>query len=344
MNTLHLITSLAELNALQSRTTGLPCLAPHLFEQHQPDAHWVLTQAGAIAAHCSLWWRGTAQDLGKRLGYIGHYDAQNSDVASELLQHACEHLKQMDCEMAIAPIDGNTWRRYRALSDRGSVPLFFLEPDNPDAWNEQFQQAGFVPLAEYFSALNTDLTQRDPRLETVEARLQTAGVTVRSLDLQHFETELTRIFHLSEISFRHNFLYTPIDLSEFLQQYAQVKPYVKPELVLLAEHDRQLVGFLFATPDWLQAQRGDPLNTLVIKTVAVMPGRMYAGLGNVLVARVQAIAHQLGYSRAIHALMHEQNNSRNLSDRYAKPFRRYTLYAKPLLTRTDVNQREFGIS
>lgn len=72
------------------------------------------------------------------------------------------------------------------------------------------------------------------------------------------------------------------------------------------------------------------MDTVIIKTVAVLPGRAYAGLGNVLVARVQAIAYALGYRRAIHALMHDSNNSRNLSDRYARSIRRYTLYARKL--------------
>jgi hypothetical protein len=55
-----------------------------------------------------------------------------------------------------------------------------------------------------------------------------------------------------------------------------------------------------------------------------------AGLGNVLVARCQQAARALGFRRAIHALMHESNNSRNLSAHYAKPFRRYTIFARDL--------------
>jgi len=160
--------------------------------------------------------------------------------------------------------------------------------------------------------------------------LQATDVTIRPLALEQFDTELERIHALSLVAFQRNFLYSPISQAEFLTQYRQVRPYVQPELVLLAEQGEKLVGFLFAVPDWLQAQRGETVDTVIIKTVAVLPGRAYAGLGNVLVARVQAIAHALGYRRAIHALMHDSNNSRNLSDRYARSIRRYTLYARKL--------------
>ena len=55
------------------------------------------------------------------------------------------------------------------------------------------------------------------------------------------------------------------------------------------------------------------------------------GLGNLLMARCQEAARALGFRRVIHALMHETNHSLKLSSRYAKPFRRYTLFARRLV-------------
>ncbi|HEY9619512.1 MAG TPA: hypothetical protein V6C78_04040 [Crinalium sp.] len=349
---------------------GLSPLDFELFKHHAPDVHYVvLDNDQAIAAYCSLWWNNTPFYPNHQLGLIGHYAAQDAESAHLLLNHACQELASRGCTMAVGPLDGNTWRRYRLLSDRGTEPIFFLEPDNPDEWCDQFRDAGFTPLATYTSALNKDLSQSDPRLHRAEARLQEIGVKVRSLNLQDFQQELQNIHQLSLISFRHNFLYTPIEANEFIEQYSRIRPYVQPELVLMAEHiavtpsiktlknqrdvgaappargstpaprsntsdygyNNTLVGFLFAIPDLLQAKRGDRINTVIIKTVAVLPGRQYAGLGNVLVARVQAIAHQLGYTRAIHALMHDANNSRNVSKHYAHTIRQYTLYAKELV-------------
>lgn len=323
------INNSAELASLANQS-DFPLLESRLLELHRPDAHWVLLRSEAIAGYCSLWWQSVPEYPDERLGLIGHYSVADGAAAVNLLNHAAAELAARGCTLAIAPIDGNTWRRYRLLSDRGTEPLFFLEPDNPDEWCGQFEEAGFGAIAQYSSALANDLTQVDPRLETVEHRLSSAGVTIRPLDLDQFDAELERIHALSLVAFQRNFLYSPISQAEFLVQYRQVRPYVQPELVLLAEQESQLVGFLFAVPDLLQAQRGETVDTVIIKTVAVLPGRIYAGLGNVLVARVQAIAYALGYRRAIHALMHDANNSRNLSSRYARSIRRYTLYAKKL--------------
>jgi hypothetical protein len=45
---------------------------------------------------------------------------------------------------------------------------------------------------------------------------------------------------------------------------------------------------------------------------------------------VHAAAQSLGFTRAIHALMHQTNKSRNLSAHYARTIRRYTLFSKRL--------------
>jgi L-amino acid N-acyltransferase YncA len=202
-----------------------------------------------------------------------------------------------------------------------------MEPDNPDDWPRWFSTAGFSPLATYFSALAEDLLTEDSRIPRTVARLEKQGVHWRPLNLNRFTDELRHIYDVSRVSFQTNFLYTPITEKEFLAQYEPIQAHVQPELVLLAQYEGRPVGFVFGIPDLAQARRG-PVDTVIVKTVAVVPGRTCAGLGNVLVAQCHLAARTLGFRRAIHALMHETNNSINLSAHYARPFRRYTLFAR----------------
>lgn len=311
--------------------SNLPPFDPTNIAQHTPDAHLILVRDdNYLVGRCSLWWQNTPPLPGYKIGLIGHYAVQDAAAASYLLEYACQQLAANNCTLAVGPMDGNTWRRYRLLTDRGAHPIFFLEPDNPDDWPLDFVAQGFTPLAHYSSALCTDLGKIDPRLQQVRSRLHTLGVQIRPVDLQHIEQELHRIYTIAISSFRRNFLYTPISEAEFINQYRPLLPYLRPELIAIAEHSHQPVGFLLAIPDILLAQRGGNVNTIIIKTVAVLPNRIYAGLGNLLVANCHAIAQQLGYSQIIHALMHDANPSRNLSQRYAHTIRRYALFSKQL--------------
>jgi GNAT superfamily N-acetyltransferase len=293
------------------------------------DGRVTAEEAGGTAA-AELWWTRTPELPGERMGAIGGFRADNPAVAAEVLRRATRTLRERGCTLAVGPMDGNTWRQYRFVTDAGTEPPFLLEPVNPPEWPGWWRAAGFAPLAEYYSTATPDLAARDERVEKGAARLLAAGVAIRPVELARFEEELGRIYDVSVISFQSNFLYSPLPREEFLAQYRALQGRVRPELLLLAEHAGRPVGYVFALPDLLQVQRGEPVTTVIVKTLAVLPGRTYAGLGAVLLDAAHQAARRLGLRRAIHALMHETNQSRNLSAHYARTIRRYTLFARRL--------------
>jgi L-amino acid N-acyltransferase YncA len=294
------------------------------------DLHLCCLQDDVITARCSLWWRGGLRVDDKQVGFIGHFSSCDAAASQRVLEAACSNLAEQGCTLAIGPLDGSTWRRYRLVTERAPEPSFFLEPDNPADWPQHFASAGFSVLASYSSILCDDLQREDPRLKNVEQRLAHDGVTIRTLRMHDIEDELRRIHGVCAASFRRNFLYQHVTEDEFLAQYRAIIPFVKPELVLLAEQHGRLVGFSFSVPDVLQAQRGGAINMVIVKTVAVLPGRAFAGLGNLLAARTHAIAQAMGFTRAVHALIHDDNASRNVSTRYGRTMRRYALFAREL--------------
>lgn len=307
---------------------GLESPAPAVLTTQGVDAQVVIP--GQV--HASLWWKTVPLVGGERLGVIGHFRTANTADASmvaAVLDAACRTAKDAGCSLAIGPMDGNTWRSYRFLTWRGTEPRFAFEPDQPDTWPAWWQQAGFVAHEQYWSALVTKLDGHDPRLDAAGARLTRAGVTIREIDLATFDEELPRIYAISEIAFRDNVLYTPLPQAEFLAMYKQVRPLLREGLSFIAERAGAPVGFVFALPDLEQAKRGATVDTVVIKTLAVLPGRELAGLGKLLLERCQHAAHAAGFRRAVHALMHDGNASRNLGDD-AVEIRRYTLLARRL--------------
>ncbi len=309
---------------------GLDPLDPEALARSHADEHWMLADGDAVVARCSLWWTSAPAYPEHTVGLIGHYDSTDA-AASDLLALACDRLRQAGRTLAVGPMDGSTFYRYRLITERGSEPPFFLEPDNPDSYPEHWIAGGFAPLAQYSSALQVGLEQADPRIREIAARFEAEGVRIRSLDLDRFEEELRRIYRVTAASFGQSFLASRIAEADFLALYRPVRPFLRPELVLLAERGDQFLGFFFALPDWLQAQRGAPVDTVIVKTIAVLPECAHQGLAALLTDRCREHARALGFTRAIHALMHEGNRSLTLSGAYAgRIIRRYTLFAKPL--------------
>lgn len=283
------------------------------------------------SARCSLWWTITPPFPNERLGVIGHFAGTSPESARAVLQAAMSRLTEQSCTLAIGPMDGNTWRRYRVLTERGSEPPFFMEPDNPDWWRESFESTGFAPLSVYSSSLVSDLGRKDPRMERTLERLTRQGVTIRNLDPARFEEDLKLIYEVSVISFTGNYLYTELPEAGFLSQYLPYREKIRPELVFLAEYEDAPVGYLFAIPDYAEALRGERVRTIIGKTLAVIPGRKFGGLGVVLTNLLHERALRSGFERVIHALQHEENDRvRNMSEHYGQVMRRYTLYSRRL--------------
>jgi GNAT superfamily N-acetyltransferase len=305
-------------------------LAPEQVLAQQPDAHWLLQENDSPLACCSLWWQTAPGFEHHRVGLIGHYQARQAEHGKMLLSHVCEVLAAQQCTLAIGPLDGNTWRRYRFVTDWGSEAPFFLEPSNPKDYPLHWLETGFEVLADYSSTLHHDLTLEHPRLADVLASLAQQEIRLRPLDVANAEAELEIIFKLSLQAFQDNFLYSAIGSVEFMQMYQQVLPYVDPELCLIAEADRP-IGYLFALPDLAQAQRSEQVDRFIVKTLAVTPEFVGQGIASAMAGQIFRVAHKKGFKKAIHALMYEKNRSQSMSKHYqVELMRRYALFAKDL--------------
>ena len=313
------------------RAGAVQPLEAESFRLTTPLVHLALRDAtGGLLARCSLWRARDALNAPTTAGLVGHYAAFDAHAGGELLEYALNRHRAEGCDRVIGPLDGSTWHRYRLLTKRGTEPPFFLEPDNPDDWPQHFTDAGFVPLATYTSALNPDLSRIDPRSDQRRAELERNGITLRTIDIERFDVELTAIHELSLVAFARNFLYSPIGLDAFVASYTPIRPHLVPELVLLAERDGKLVGFIVGIPDLMETARDERLRTVIVKSMAVHPACRGNGLGGLLMDDCQRAARKLGFKRAIHALMHETNRSRRFLAHHGTTIRRYTLYEKRL--------------
>ena len=302
---------------------ALPSFARDAFDQ---GACHALDAGDAKAA---LWLEGVPPVTKRRVGTIGSFSADSEKAATAVLREGERLLKEHGVDYLLGPMNGNTWRYPRLVSESTDRAPFLCEPRNPPAYLDYFLAAGFQPLSHYSSAL-VDLRGPRPDLGKLERKLEASGVRLRALTLEHFDQDLADIFEVCLVSFSRNFLYTPLEKQEFLSLYAKARDQIVPELVRLAFHGDRVVGFLFALPDLEAAARDEP-PAVLLKTLAVLPEQRFAGLGTLLVDQVQQAAQALGFTEAIHALQHESNSSLRVSQRFqAQIFRRYTLLAKSL--------------
>lgn len=264
-------------------------------------------------------YRDAPQWDGRRTAAIGAIAFDNAGAGTELLADAQRMLMNEGFGALIGPMDGDTWHKYRLISQSDGSRPFFLEPQSGPDDHAAFIAAGFAPISSYASS-------RASLADTIDGKqFQLPGVTVTAWDGQGAEKLISKLFEMSGSAFAGNHFFKPITLDAFLDLYRPVLPLLDPRHILFAHADNgQLVGFLFGMPDRLAAD-GKP--AAILKTYA----SGLRGVGRLLADSYHRRAIELGFTEVIHALMHEDNVSRERSAMHrAVVFRRYALMGRRL--------------
>lgn len=266
-------------------------------------------------ASCRVWPDGPAWAAAPAAA-IGKLCFADSAAGAEVLRLACDRLRKGGKSAALAPMDGDTWHSYRAVTQSDNSPPFAMEPVSGPHDVAALQAAGFAAVTEYVSA-------RAPVPPVPSAAPEIPGVVVRAWDGQGADTLLDRLFAMAAGSFADKLFFKPIDRAGFLALYRPLLAGIDPRLVLFAFDDGgDLAGFLFGLPD--VAQGGTP-DTAILKTYA----SRRAGVGYLLAHAFHERARDLGYAKVVHALMHVDNVSRARSVQHqGTTFRRYALFGR----------------
>lgn len=327
---------------------AVDALRREAWDATRPDLHLVLPSPdGGTRARLSVWRArpvpvppGTLAGDPPAAAVVGHAAWADAADGAALLSHARRLLAAPTSRFAergashvVGPMDGSTWHAYRVVTDAAPAggtpePPFAMEPVPPPAVADAFALDGFAPVARYLSARVDALPDDAARVAERRRLFASRGITFAPAE--DLEVALDDIYAISVAAFAGNAFYTPLPRDAFVATYRPLLPHVDPRLVWLArDAGGRAVAFAFGVPDLAQAARGEAVDTVIVKTIAVVPERRAAGAGSALVAEVHEAARLAGYRRAIHALMHEANASTRISAHTARPMRRYALLGRP---------------
>ncbi|MGI6268385.1 MAG: GNAT family N-acetyltransferase [Acutalibacteraceae bacterium] len=301
-----------------------------VFVESLADFHIIYEENGKALARCSVWFTNTPKGKNSdNIGCIGHFEAQCQEFANKVLEKACNTLRGNGCDFVVGPMDGNTWRRYRFVTYSDGSNPFLLEPQNSLKYPIWFEDFGFKQEAQYFSKrskIQKPIQDNDKKILDLEKR----GVKLKPLDMQSLDTQLDIIYDISAVSFSNNLYYTKLDRDSFKNQYYAYKDYLVSDLILIAFDEDEPVGFVFLIPDYNEMKSKGKVETVIAKTIAVLPDYRQIGLGNAMLSLAYSNAFKLGFEDVIVALVYSDNVSAKLIDRDFDYNRKYTLYSKDL--------------
>jgi len=250
---------------------------------------------------------------------LGDFTCATLEAGQTLLSQACERLRGEGFEAVIGPMSGDTWHSYRLVTESDDTPPFLLEPVSGAHDLSAFSNEGFDQISDYFSA---KLVLEDAILH---APVPDASIQIEIWDGSNPEKLFGQVYELSRDAFLNNAFYKPISREDFLAMYMPIVPAIVPELIFFARNPcGDLLGFLFGIPNFSE---GTAPESVILKTYA----GLQKGVGHHLSHAFHLAALELGFSQAIHALIHDDNRSAERSAQHgAEVFRRYSLMGRLL--------------
>ncbi len=300
--------------------------------ENQENIKVIVLENGEEKAKATCYFQNTPIVNDKKIGTIGEMDILDKQYGKFLLEKCEKILKEKGLHYIVAPMNENTWGKYRTMKQSNMEPIFLLENVNPMTDNEILLKAGYQEIYTYTSTKGKlENAYQSQSIEIIRKKIQEEGITIRKFNKENYMEDLKKIYHISLKSFKKNPLYTPIDEESFLNQYIPYVHLADEDIILLAEKDGKEIGFIFCVPDFEEAKRNQKISTIIVKTIAVTPEFQKLGLGNVLMSNIAKIAKQKGFENWIYAFMYANNPSQKTAKRnQTETIREYALYGKKI--------------
>ncbi|MEW6231630.1 MAG: hypothetical protein AB1566_04865 [Chloroflexota bacterium] len=131
-----------------------------------------------------------------------------------------------------------------------------LEAHTPPYYQQLIEGLGFRKYSDVFAYeiwyddLNRDLHNLPLKLQRVAEKARSnTGVSVRKIDMKRWDSDIAKAHYVYNTAFRTIEDHVDVSPQKFADMAASFRPFLDPDLALIAEVDGQPVGIALALPD-----------------------------------------------------------------------------------------------
>jgi len=250
------------------RPSRPPFRPPHLPTFREGGEKWEIL--GRIAAIHN---RAHNEAHDENVGFFGFFECvDDQGVADALFAAAGKWLKNRGLTAIRGPTSFSTNDECGLLVDGFNTPPTVMNPHNPSYYVDLVEQSGFSKAMDLFQYHTVNPRLPEKLIERVKKVLEHKNITLRTLDMKHFDDEIEKIKEIYNSAWEKNWGFVPMSDDEIDHLAAQLKPVVVPELVMFVEQEGRPIGFAAVLPDFNVALKKNP------------SGRLFPGIFKILLA------------------------------------------------------------
>jgi GNAT superfamily N-acetyltransferase len=290
-------------------------------------------------------------------GGFGFFEAvEEYEVARQLLDACCAWLRRHGMASVRGPTNFGDNDSPGVLIGGADCPPAMLEAHTPPYYRDFLECYGMVKDHDLY-AWRVTFQQIKDKLDggtsdlsrVVDAVRRAGNVTLRKIRLEDWDRELAIVRNLFNTTLNHIPDAVPISEAEFRRMADQLRPFLDPDLGLIAEVDGKAVGFCLILPDtnrllirldgrlfpfnWLKVGRYiREIDVVSFKLMGVLKEYRHRGIDALLYIEALGAARKKGYKWMDGSLTSELNPGVNLlaQGRGAELYKQYRLYRMKL--------------
>ena len=254
-----------------------------------------------------------------KTAYFGLFECVNDrEVAAALVGAARTWARSRGLDALLGPMNLSTNCEVGLLVEGFDSDPYIQMSYNPRYYGELLEACGLKKAKDLFAWERTARTPPPDRyLRIADKVREHAGVTLRGVNLRHFDSELARIKEVYNAAWEPSWGFVSMTDAEFDKLARDLRPCIAPDLALIVESEGEPIAFSLTVPDYNQPLKklngrltsfGVPLGLAKLRwnarkidrvrliALGVKSGWRRRGLDALLVVETIRRADRLGYA------------------------------------------------
>ncbi len=330
-------------------------LTRHPFLEHADVAYFLARRDGEVVGRVAYIHNHLHNETHEeKVAFFGFFEVlpdhdcrSDEDVAAALLLQVQELARQAGMDALRGPANFSTNEEVGLLVDGFDAPPAVMMTYNPARYVQLLERLGFAK-AKDLVAYYLDNPEAPERIVRVAEKLaERKRATVRAINMKRFAEDVDLVRVVYNRAWEKNWGFVPMTEAEIVHMAKELKPIVKPELVLLAEKGDEPIGFAMALPDYNAAVRhangrlfpigllkilwhARRIDMLRVLTLGLVPEYRRTGIDQLFYLRLFQGARKLGITRGELSWILEDNlPMRQALEKFGcRPYKTYRVYEK----------------
>ena len=190
------------------------------------------------------------QGMGPGTGNWGLFEAEDFEIARELVTTAENWLRERQMTRVLAPLSMSIWEEPGQLTKGFDHPPTVMMGHQPAHYVGWFEALGYVP-AKTLHTYELDITKEFPPLiqRIVQSGEKNPRIRIRRVDKRKFAAEAALVLDILNDAWSDNWGFVPFSDKEIAYAGKKIKPIVREDLIMIAEYDGEPVAFMMTLPD-----------------------------------------------------------------------------------------------